>query len=381
MSTVDGAEVGAWPEDLDVRVYADTSLTLPGQSERPANCGEWGPRRFCDECGNVELGPQNCHLRRCPQCWSAWRATRSVAVTERLAAARRSAEGREKRLTHAVASPPEGEVRTLVDWEKAKREAYALAQDKGVRGGVLIPHGWRVKAEVKETWRELAEAGVVEGGLWRWVREHDRDWRSLTYWSPHFHVLGVGADLAASDPDGDDGWVWSRIDSFPRFEMTEKRGYEAMYRAASYLLSHVGFEPEAGKQCVRWFGSLAYNQFSPEQALEEWERSVIERNAQAVAEGAPVRREGDESGGASERSECEADGCPGHLRSIYEAGAFLSDPTWCADLDRSDERELATMFEWAIGDLHPPPGLKHPRSREEADEVREHLMSARSRYG
>jgi hypothetical protein len=369
------AELGAWPDGLEVRSFADTSLTIPGQSEPPGECGVWGPRQFCNSCADVKLGPHRCQRRICKDCWLTWRAKRAAAVTERLAGARQAASGAEKRLVHAVASPPQpsdatsrsDEVRTLVDWERAKKRAYDLAKEKGIRGGVLIPHGWRVTEEAKETWRELHDAGLVEHGIWKWIREHDRDWRSLTYWSPHFHILGLGADVGANDPDGDDGWVWTRIDSFPRFRIEDPETYKPMLKAASYLLSHVGFETESGKQAIRWFGELANNQFSLEQ-LADWEQSVIVRTVEEIS------NETDEKGEGPAADECDCEDCAGTLSPIYEAGVALCDPSWCERIGRDAERRLSRAFEWAIGEIHPPPGMKRPRTETEALEAFETLL-------
>jgi len=364
------AERGAWPEEMDdIGFYADSALTIPGQAEPPGDCGTWGPREFCAVCGEVEMGPHKCQRRICEDCWLTWRGQRAGAVMERLAGARRAADGAEKRLSHCVASPPEGEVKTLVEFEQAKRKAYALAKEKGIRGGVLIPHGWRPTDEAKRAFRELDEAGLTDGGIWRWIREHERSWRSLAYWSPHFHILGLGADLDESDPDGDDGWIWSRIDSFERFNLTDEETYRPMFKAASYLLSHGAFEAEEGKQMIRWFGSLANNQFSVDGDLADWEASVIRRNVEAVT-GILVE---DGDGPAAER-ECEEDGCSGALVAIFDAGEYLLDPRWCDEIGREQERKLSAAFEWAIGDLDPPPGMKGPRSREQALEVLETLL-------
>lgn len=360
-------DAGAWPEEMEsVRFIADTSLTIPGQSEPPGECGTWGPREFCNCCGEVVIGPKRCQRRICEHCWMTWRGNRAAAITRRLAGARQDAEGAEKRLSHVVVSPEPGEVRTLVDWEQAKSQAYDLAKEKGISGGVLIPHGWRVTEDAKEVWRIKRDNGDVDVGIWQWIREHDRSWRSLTYWSPHFHILGLGADLDESNPEGDDGWIFSRIDSFDRFKITDEETYRPMFKAAAYLLSHAGFEPDEGKQVVRWFGELANNQFSLEQ-LAEWVQSVIVRNVEKVA-GYGV--DDDDDG----EKTCSEEGCEGGLSPIWEAGYALTDPGWCDRIGRETEHRLAVAFEWAIGERRPPPGLKRPQTEQEAKEAFTELL-------
>lgn len=359
---------GEWPEKMeDVGYYADAALTIPGQSEPPGECGTWGPKEFCKVCGDVQIGPQRCQRRLCRDCWETWRAQRAEAVTERLAGARRAGLGGEKRATHTVASPPAGSVTTLVEFEQAKKEAYALAREKGIRGGVMIPHGYRITDEAKEIYRMLkAEGEIGDIGIWRWVREHDRDWRDLTYWSPHFHIIGIGNEIGASDPEGDDGWVFSRLSNLPRFQLNDAETYEPMFRLASYLLSHGTFEPDAGKQMVRWFGELANSQFVADDELAEWERSVIARNVEEVA-GYSV---GEDDG----KRECDVDGCHGGLAPVWSASEYLADPRWCEQIGDDQEAILATAFEWAIDDIRPPPGLRFPATEQDAREAWGHLL-------
>jgi hypothetical protein len=254
-----------------------------------------------------------------------------------------------------------------VDWEKAKQKAYDLAKEKGISGGVLIPHGWRVEEDAKAVWRVKKDAGDVDCGIWRWVREHDRDWRSLTYWSPHFHILGLGADLGESDPVNDDGWVFSRIDSFDRFRITDPDAYRPMFKAANYLLSHVGYEQESGKQAIRWFGSLANNQFSIEDQLTDWEQSAVDRITEKVAGYSVEDDEDDEK-------TCDEEGCEGQMSPIWSAFDRLADPDWCDSIGREKHQRLVAAFEWAIGDRRPPPGLKHPQTQAQADEAFESIL-------
>lgn len=358
---------GRWPEEVDIDYWADTSLTIPGQSPPPGECGTWGPREFCKCCGDVVLGPRRCQRRMCEECWLTWRGNRAAAITERLAGARRYADGAEKRLTHTVASPAVGSVRTLVEFYQAWQRAYQLAREKGVRGGVCIPHGWRVREDAEQLWRESREAGLLEDdiGVWRWIREQDRDWRELVYWSPHFHIIGVGADIGESDPEADDGWIFSRIDSFCRFNLSDPDTYEPMFRAASYLLSHLAYEPEEGKQSVRWFGELANNQFSLSNDLTDWEESIVRRNTEKVS--------GYSTDDGDGKRECEQDECQGGLAPIWSAAGWLADPQWCDDIGEQ-HRVVAAAFEWCIGDIMPPPGLLYPTTERDCKQAWGHVL-------
>lgn len=364
-------DAGAWPEEIDVQFFAETAVTLPGKGDRGANCGEWYPSEFCDECGEVHFGESRCEQRSCPRCWGAWSKRRAEKITRRLGAARYSAEEPlEKRAIHAVVSPPEGEVRTLTDVHRAFRDAYGLAVEKGVRGGVAIFHGFRVTDEAKTVYDADVAAGKWEpetdGRLWSWVRSHEWDWRDLTYWSPHFHILGLATDFEADDPDEQDGWVARRIRSLTPFKLHDSEGYEDMVGAGRYLLSHATFESDTSKDCVRWFGDLATAKFSPESELSEGSLSVIERKAREAAQSGPER--GDVADPEEEPETCENCGSAS-FSPIWEAGAALMDPTWCERIGREQERRLRTAFEWAIGEIQPPPGLKSNRTETEAREA------------
>jgi hypothetical protein len=236
---------------------------------------------------------------------------------------------------------------------------------------MVVPHGWRVKEWVKEVFRELADANVItEAGVWQFVREHKKDWRVLTYWSPHYHILGLGGEIGPNKPTEQDGWVWNRIthrgdSSLPPFNLTDEDTYEPMFAAAMYVLGHIGFEADGTQQAVRWFGSLAYNKFGGFDELADWEESVVQRNVAEVA-GRPVEEDGD--GAGDSLNDCPEDGCDGSLRPIWDAGRWLTDPDWCDAIGRDQQRRLTAAFEWAIGDVKPPPGLKRPRSKNELQE-------------
>ena len=114
-------DAGSWPESMPMRFVAETSMTLPGMGEAGPGCGEWYPQEFCDECGEPRFGESRCEQRGCPACGNTvWRRRRSEKVATRLGAARHVAEeSLEKRAVHAVVSPPEGEIQTLVDVQRA----------------------------------------------------------------------------------------------------------------------------------------------------------------------------------------------------------------------------------------------------------------------
>lgn len=380
-------DAGAWSEDLDINFVADTSMTIPGQSDRPDSCGVWYPQEFCDECGEPRLGVSHCQRRVCPACDTLWRRGRSEKITTRLGAAREAADsGLDKRAIHAVISPPEGEIDTLVAVQRGFRDAYSLAKDKGIRGGVCIFHGWRVTDAAKELYELAKREGNwdpdEQGKLWTWVRQHERDWRQLTYWSPHWHILGLCRDFDADDPDAQDGWVARRIRSLNSFRTTERKGFQDMFGSSMYLLSHMGFETNSSKDSIRWFGSLATTQFSPEEALSPGKWNVIQRKSEEVAMGRLDDVDEESEGGGWGSVEDDIDSCEvcgsTSFSPIWEAGYALMDQSWCQRVGREQVDRLSVAFEWAIGELDPPDELAQPRSEKAAQKLFASLLGSDS---
>lgn len=358
---------GAWSQDLDVSIFAASSMTLPGQGSKGPNCGVWKPKTFCDSCADVQMGPTTCGRRSCPDCGrTIWTGERTEGLVRRLAAARHAAdEGLDKRAVHCVASAPEGSVRSLQHVYDGFRDAYELAREKGVRGGVAVFHGFRVQDHAVERYR----AEDPDCGIWRWIFQQDESWRSLTFWSPHWHIVGLARDVAADDPDSQDGWVFRRIRSLePQHGLRDRDAYDDLAGLTRYLMSHASFEADSSRDCVRWFGSLATTNFSPDE-LSDGALSVIDRMVEEVVGSSPE----DGEAPADDDECCES--CGGSsLSPIWDAGAALQDQGWCDRLDRDHERRLNAAWRWSIGEAQPPPGLKSPSTEAEAEETLEALL-------
>jgi hypothetical protein len=367
--------VGAWSEELDVSIYADTSLTLPGMDKPGQNCGEAIPIEYCEDCGEPHFSTVSCNQRQCPDCWRTWASDRSEGVVRRLAAARRvTGEGVERRALHVAVSPPEGEVRSLSDVNRMMKRAYELVREKGMRGGVAIPHGWRVTDTARSEWRAATNGGEDGPSLWAWVRqEYGEGWRMAVYWSPHVHVIGVAPEFGEDKPAEQDGWVVRRIRSLSEWSLTDREGYEDMARVSQYLLSHAAYEPESNTDTVRWFGELHPSNFSPDPASGEIQNPALESLSEGVYK--VVSRYAKEAVGEEvepgedpERT-CRREGCEGRRDTIHNAGDRLMSAEWCEQIPDEQETRLKTALEWLRGDVLPPPGMKNPQTPEQAREV------------
>jgi len=369
------AEPGRWQEELDYSVFADSSMSVPGQGEKGPNCQIWKPAEFCDECAEVSYAQNHCGRRSCPHCVGIWTEERAVGSTKRLSAKRHTEQmGIDRRIVHAVMSPPEGEIRTLQQVYSGFKEAYSIAEERGIRGGVAIFHGFRVKDDVQQEFKREAPDDI---GIWHWIMDvRPESWRELTYWSPHYHIIGLCRDFEAGDLEN--GWVAHRIDrdggrsAFLPYEgLRDTDSYEEVVGTVRYLMSHATFESGTSRDCVRWFGELATANFQPERELSDGAYGVIDRKVREVV-GADEGESADVESG-EDADECECCGA-NSWSPIWDAGAALADPGWCDRIGREKERELTAAFKWAIGEQMPPPGLRNPRTESEAREALEELL-------
>lgn len=367
MSAVREPELGAWTPTDTGEPFGEWKL--PGMGDPHATCGEVSATTFCDEHGHVQYEQHQCGRRECPDCWSSqWAGPRTVNVVSRLAAARYAAgEGLSRRMVHAVVSPPDDALpNTIEGFYEGRRRANEIAKEHGIRGGVVVAHGYR---PLDETWERYQDLDP-DLPLWRWIRSNGRPWKEQVYWSPHFHIVGLSRDTKAADSDDLDGWVFRKIRSLSRYDgLRDRDGIEDMIGVVRYLLSHATFPAHENRQAVTWFGSLHGTNFDPEDELSDGTWSVIERITEEI-----VGSEGDNDDAQDER-ECPVEDCTGTLHDIWNARMFL-DSAAGQRLDRDERRRVQAAYLWVVGDLQPPPGMKNPRTKEEAAEVVEHLRTA-----
>lgn len=375
---------GAWREDLGP-VLGSERWNLPGMGESGPGCGEWVPEAVCGSCGGLELTSHSCGRRTCPECWGVWAKEGAVRATVRVQAFRYTQPPDWRRqAAHAVVSPPEGEVTTVGEFFEARKKAAAVAKRKGWRGFSIIPHPYRATDKGKARYEAEVprdEEGNAVYGFWVWARSDLEvgEWREVTYWSPHYHVLGVtGADMEPAVES--DEWVYSFVRSVESFEGIRDMGSHGdVYGAFRYLLSHAGWPAGSTKQIVTWYGCLSNSVFV-ENAREEWQYpkpsegvlSALERAVEEVA--GPMSDEGEGEGDALEEGDegaCPVEGCEGRLIHVFDVDAYLRQTNPPPEV----VKRMRTARDWRLGRVEPPPGLKHPRSERAAREAFEALVS------
>jgi len=381
-SRADRSSPGAWDEDLGKLGVDD--WRLPGMGESGPGCGEWYPEAVCETCGHVDMGTRSCGRRSCPECWGMWAKKAGIRATVRVQAFRYTQPADYRRqAAHAVVSPPEGAVRDEREFYDGKGDAAEIAKEKGFRGFAVIPHPWRATEEAKSRYRAEVEGAEDPGreaemGLWTWVRNETDNWREWTYWSPHYHILG----MTTEDMDGaeeSDRWAYTFIRSFRSFEGVRDSGsHEDVYGAFRYLLSHTGYPADSTKQATTWHGELANSKFV-ESAGAEWQiekpsggvMSALQREIEKVAGGSLDEDDEGESGvPTDDKGECPEDGCEGVLIGVFDLDRYIRQ----AQPPEEIVAVMRTARDWRFGRVLPPPGLRRPQSEGDAREAFAVLM-------
>lgn len=361
-----------WDEDLGR--YGSDPWKLPGFGESGPKCGVWYPDSVCSGCGHVDLNTHKCGRRTCPDCWAMWAKEAGVRAAVRVQSFR---YGRDfKQVAHAVVSPTEGDVMTEREFYNGKSKAAEIAQEKGFRGCAVVAHPWRVTERGKKLYNALDR----DVGIWVWLRRNytEQEIQELTYWSPHYHI--IGPTTPDMDPaDESDEWLYTFFRSVkPMGGASDKEAHEDVYGLFRYLLSHTGWPEDETKQVITWYGDLA-NAVFVEDATEDWQiqkpsegvRNSIRRHTEEVA-GVTV----DEDGGdgvdledTDDKGSCPCDDCDGVLIDVLDVADYLRHNQPPPDVCEIME----TCYDWRLGRISPPAGMKLPRSEEEAVEVLQYL--------
>lgn len=363
---------GAWSESLGQ--WGATTWNLPGMGEAAPRCGEWYPAAVCTEHGHLDLTTHACGRRTCPDDWGGWAKEAAVRGAVRLQAWRyQQPDDYRRQVAHAIVSPPEKTIMNERQFWEGRKEAAEWAERKGFKGFAVLGHPWRPTEAAEEKYREADP----DYGIWVWLREDTDDIREWVYWSPHYHV--VGATTTDMDPAKDgDAWVYKFQRALEPFGgIRDKEAHSDLYGLFRYLLSHVGWPEGSTHQVTTWYGSLA-NAVFVQEATEAWQyqkpsegvMSALRREIEEVA-GLPPEEEGDGSGDPrDDLGECPRDGCEGLLIDVFDVPAFLHSTDVASEV--ADRMQAAR--EWRLGLVEPPPGLKNPRTSEEAKEAFEALL-------
>ena len=382
---VDGPEQEVEGADLPEPTEADTTLgprwgserwNVPGFGESGPRCGEVSPVGVCEH-GHVDWGEHRCGRRTCPKCWAIWAREAAVRATTRIQAFRETQPNdRNRQVVHAVVSPETEQVKNRREYWDWYSKASEIAEEKGMRGYAVIGHPFRVTDAGKYLYRQ-AGGDDSEFGMWVWLRNELEEavLREVIEFSPHYHLIGLaGEDM---DPAQDsDGAAYTFIRSLtPYYNPHDRESHEDLYGLFRYLLSHTGYPEGSTKQVTRWYGDLANNVFVDD-ATEEWQiqkpvraAETIQREVEAIA-GVEPESDGESS---NERDTCDYEGCEAEVIEVEGLRQYL------AENDPPDDVKyrMRAVKEWRhSGLVGVQPGLKHPATVEEGEEVIEALVES-----
>ena len=184
----------------------------------------------------------SCDKPSCPVCYKyGWAVREANRVTVRL----REASKRFGLAEHIVVSPP----RRLyhLSYEALKKKVVEACKRRGVLGGVLIFHGFRLKKP-----------------------------QIVWYWSPHFHVLGFieggmrrcrRCSKHGDECKGCGGFIDRNYRCYEKdgfiFKVKGKR--KSVYHTAWYILNHASHKKNSTRfHVATWFGVVSYRKMKIE---------------------------------------------------------------------------------------------------------------------
>jgi hypothetical protein len=347
---------------------------LPGFGEEGPKCGEWYISAVCETCAEPDMATHDCGRRGCPNCWGKWAQDAAVRRTVRLQA-RRLAEPADyhRQSGHFVYSPNDP-VESVEDIKELRRDAAATAQEKGMRALDVVVHPFRLTEEAERVWERVEDK--VDVGKWVYFRNQCPERMqpgedSLLRWSPHAHCIGLmSPDMDAGDGEGA---VWSLLSTFGSMEGKRDRdSHEEVFGAYRYLLSHVGIHDEEQFNAVTGYGSLSnvkFREFRPSDGVMSVLEREVEEAVGAVLE--PDEEEG--AGGEDDEIEpCPQDGCDGDLVDVWDIPMYLEQ----CDPPPEVRAAMQLAHDWRMGEVVPPPGLKHPQTEEDAREAWSVMLDA-----
>lgn len=186
----------------------------------------------------VHKTEMSCGSLGCPTCYEKVCAKKAVSIENRISQFKWS-NRKETKYFHWVVSPPITDpVYFDYDIESCRKRAYPIIEESGILGGSMIPHHLRSfgEGDIEES---LDEGFSFKDAPAKW------------YFSPHFHILGVGftSSQRVRAVFEKYGWVVKNLG--------ERKSIRA---TAHYQLSHA-YVPEGRKHCVTWFGLMSYSNF------------------------------------------------------------------------------------------------------------------------
>ena len=228
---------------------------LVGKGEKGASCGRFFGSHVCEnaECGKTHYTKKGCHRKECPDCYNFWKMREVNAIEARLYSESAKKMNGVRRLAHIILSMKCSENVTIKkEFNKMIQAGYKYAEKYGIKGGVMIIHGYRATSEAKYLAHQAGKK------TWEWIRVQPHHERYMRY-SPHLHVIGYFDYLKKQK--GDEKWLYKSITNSDGSIITLNKDSESLRRTTNYLLSHAVSLKDARFESVRWFGNCGKRVF------------------------------------------------------------------------------------------------------------------------
>ncbi|MEF8799247.1 MAG: hypothetical protein V5A79_07520 [Candidatus Bipolaricaulota bacterium] len=308
-----------------------SEIILPSKGKKPDSCEAWSPTYFCPNCGKPHFTKGNCGKSTCPDCAIDWRYDRAQSIMERVLSLKIQ---RKKRCRHFVVSPEvEDYPEDIQDLKNLRKEVYEFAKSKGVQGGVVLFHPFRIlpDADFEDSFRG-----------WKSLLEKDMsEILNSVYFAPHFHIIGVGEKGKKTFESAKES------DKFVFKGIGELSDSEDLGKCVMYLLSHLGIFQKSHYSSIVWFGSLSSSTWSLDKAQVKLRNgsTVKEFTLDLVEDFIGNRRE-------EENGSLECSNCGVGLLHISSA------PDYWEKENFEFEAELKVAYEWWRGSIPPPENLE-----------------------
>ena len=186
----------------------------------------------------IKLTGRTCFRAECPTCYESWVGKLAGRVEHRILQFIQDKSPRSKAI-HFIASVPKNQWGWVASrYGDLRRRAYKLAMRSGLRGGVIVFHPFRYAcfecgSEKLEGRKICPKCG---SGSFSW------------YFSPHFHMIGLGWIDGVKEIYQETGWVLKNLGV-----------RESIFRTAQYILSHCGIHDR--HHATVWFGVMGYRNY------------------------------------------------------------------------------------------------------------------------
>ncbi|GAI68902.1 unnamed protein product [marine sediment metagenome] len=355
------------------------SFKIPGLGKKGRLCNHKRLDKFSKSGEAAYFKLLKCKRIECPSCWLDWARRTTFELALKIEA---YARANNKRPIAAIMSVPPDKVTTW-NWSGINmslfRRGYRRIHNKGVGGGVVVFHPYRLNAYARGRWLRAGNGRCKKRGngdvaIWRWVRARvqlGENLYSFVKLGPHAHVIGFGEAHPHSCKD----YV---IKFEGGYRHPEPLALKNVVGYLFYLSTHAGVldhlkaykrhrskkgELTVRKQkthTIREFGNLF--RINPKELLGEAGFNAL---ASEIATMLGMEWKDGELGYPAFHKELDTSGKEIEWVPIYQLGTFLNNEAWLTSLSYFQTKFWLSIYKFMreyrhppeIGDIKPPPDI------------------------